>query len=284
MSLIEKKVKFNGITTFWSLTDNTDREKLLQGLTGLGRADLIPSPKKDTQALLRALNKQFSGKETVIKSIKGTSGYTICAGGKTSDGRDQYTENLRVTFDDNGNLVFKSEESSLGSLFSWAQSSVEQEFNRQRGLVSSAALGTILSEAARSLSGIALRPRGGFYWIPQSKKDKWEQIISSVVSAGLGNEVYCLQTTTDKSTVTAVCNSLVAQVENKLDQLESDIEEGDLGKRALATRKKEALELDSLLQEYEGILGTTMTSLRTRAEDAETAAAMAIFDAMAADG
>lgn len=283
MSLIEKTVKYNGITTFWSLTDNTDRGILRQSLTDLGRADLIPSPKKDTQALLRALHKEFSGKETVIKSIKGTSGYTVCAGGRTLDGRDQYTENLRVTFDENGALVFKSETSSLGSLFCSAQDRVEAEFLRQRGLVSSAALGTILSGAAHSLSGIALRPRGGLYWIPQAQKGQWEQIVSAIKEAGQDNAVYCLQTTTDKSTVTAVCDSLVAQVKVKLDQLESDIEEGDLGKRALSTRKSEALELDRLLQEYEGILGTTLTSLRERAEHAEAAAAMAIFDAMAAE-
>ncbi len=85
----------------------------------------------------------------------------------------------------------------------------------------------------------------------------------------------------DIATLDAVCDSLVAQVENTLSQLETDLEDGELGKRGLRTREKEAQELDDLVGTYEGILGKTLTSLRDRAEEVESAASIAILEAMA---
>ena len=44
----------------------------------------------------------------------------------------------------------------------------------------------------------------------------------------------------------------------------------------------EASELDSLVQDYEKILGKTLTSLRDRVEEVESTASLAILEAMAA--
>tara|TARA_R110002012_G_scaffold9854_7_gene45838 strand:+ start:5488 stop:6333 length:846 start_codon:yes stop_codon:yes gene_type:complete len=279
--MIEKTIKYNGILTHWSLSDNSDRQILKVGFEDLGLAELIPSPKNDTQALLRALNKVFSKQDVVIKTVRGTSGYKVC-GRQDLGGKTRYTEALKVTFDSSGYLQYEENEVDTSVRFeSWVRFQLESEFNVQKKLVSGAVLGTVLSNAARKLGGISMRPRGGFYWIPKTSKARWKEIAGVISLAFHKNTVSCIQTTTDSDTLDAICVALVSQVESKLGQLETSMEEGELGKRALQTREREAQELDSLVQNYEGILGKTLTSLRDRAEEVESSASLAILEAMA---
>lgn len=281
MALIEKKIKYNGLITFWSLTDDSKRQILKDGFEALGMAELIPSPKNDTQALLRALNTVFKKNDTVIKTVRGTSGYKVCGSQDLHDGKTRYVEALKVTFDGNGELQYETNDVqtslSFGGMEKWY---LEAEFSKQKTLVSGGSLGTILSSACRSLGGIALRPRGGSYWIPQSQKAKWESIVGVVSDSCVRNTVSCIGTTTDTSTMEAICTALVAQVESKLEQLDRDLDDDSLGKRALATREREARELDSLVVDYEKILGRTLKSLRERTEEVEARAALAIFQMM----
>ena len=282
--MIEKTIKYNGILTHWSLSDNSDRQILKVGFEDLGLAELIPSPKNDTQALLRALNRVFSKQDVVIKTVRGTSGYKVCGRQDLRDGKTRYTEALKVTFDSSGGLHYEENHDAYTSVrFGHdVQDMLQSEFNVQKRLVYGAVLGTVLSNAARKLGGISMRPRGGFYWIPKSSKARWKEIAGVISLAFHKNTVSCIQTTTDTDTLDAICVALVAQVESKLGQLETDLEEGDLGKRALQTREREAGELDSLVQDYEKILGKTMTSLRDRVEEVESTASLAILESMAA--
>jgi hypothetical protein len=283
MALIEKKIKYNGLITFWSLTDDSKRQVLEDGFTLLGMAELIPSPKNDTQALLRALNMVFKKSDTVIKTVRGTSGYKVFGRQDLPNNKHRYVEALRVTFDENGELVFETNDAETSVEFTGMhQWHIKAEFSQQKGLVAGGSLGTILSAACRSLGGIALRPRGGSYWIPTSQRGKWESIVEVVSLSCARNTVSCIGTTTDKSTMEAICTALIAQVESKLEQLDRDLDDDTLGKRALATREREAQELDSLVVDYEKILGRTLKSLRDRTEEVEARAAMAIFQKMEA--
>ena len=280
--MIEKTIKYNGILTHWSLTDESNRQILKDGFENLGLAELIPSPKNDTQALLRALHKTFKGQDIVIKTVRGTSGYKVC-GRQDTAGKTRYTESLKVTFDSSGDLQYEENEVFTSLRFDDASKFIlEAEFHYQKKLVSGAALGTILSAAARHLGGISMRPRGGFYWIPKTSKAKWKEISEVISLSYHRNTVSVIQTTTDTDTLDAICVALVAQVESKLGQLETDLEEGELGKRALKTRERAASDLDSLVQDYEKILGKTLTSLRDRVEEVESTASLAILEAMAA--
>ena len=281
MALIEKKIKYNGLITFWSLTDESDRQTLVDGFKDIGLAELIPSPKNDTQALLRALNTTFKKKDTVIKTVRGTSGYKVCGRQNLQDGKIRYVEALKVTFDGNGDLAYEEgDEHTNIQWASWEQLNLEREFSYQKTLVSGGSLGTILSSACRSLNGIALRPRGGSYWIPNSQKAKWEEIVSVISEACSRNTVSCVETSTTPSTMETIYNAIVTQVESKLEQLDRDLDNEELGKRALATREREAQELDSLVVDYEKILGRTLGFLREKTDEVEARATMAIFQAM----
>ena len=270
--MIKKEIKYNGITVFWSLVDGTNRLLLGQGLEDLGCAHLIPEPRNDSQALGRAIRTQFPSKRTLIRPLQGMTGYAVVH--ENPNGQEmEYEEEVR--------FGFINDELFSNPLDHPLRETIRQSYLVEKNLVTAAKLGGILVNACRELKGIPLRPRGGFYWIPEANKARWEQIVGVVEKSNIANTTYCMKTTTDKTTLDAVCDSLVAQVENKLSQLETDLEDGELGKRGLRTREKEAQELDDLVGTYEGILGKTLTSLRERAEEVESAASIAILEAMA---
>ncbi len=269
---VEKKIKYNGITVFWSLTDGTNIEVLRDGFEEIGWLHLLPEVQEDSQALRRALAHHFPGKRTLIRPLKGIVGYAVVNEDASGD-EMEYDEEVRMGLVD-GKLFSNPMDHPL-------REAVSDTYRFEKKLVTAAKLGGVLVRAARELNGIPLRPRGGFYWIPDSSAEKWEQIVDVVERARSGNVTWKMKTTTDENTVEAVCDSLVIQVENQLAKLESDLEEGELGKRALKTREKDAQELDSLVANYEEILGKTLEGLRSRASEVESAACVALLEAMA---
>ena len=69
---------------------------------------------------------------------------------------------------------------------------IRQSYLVEKNLVTAAKLGGILVNACRELKGIPLRPRGGFYWIPEANKARWEQIVGVVEKSNIANTTYCM--------------------------------------------------------------------------------------------
>lgn len=270
--MIEKSIAYNGIIVYWSLSDGTNIHLLRQGLQDIGSAHLIPATRVDLQALQRSIREAFPGKHTLIRPLSGEPGYAVVH--EHSGGTEmEYEEEVR--FFVVGKRVLCSEMNHPKEEF------IQEEYQKQKNLVTANKLGGVLVKACHELKGIPLRNRGGLYWIPETNRSRWEEIVRVVEQSNIRNTTHLLKTTTDRKTLDAVCDSLVYQVTQKLGDLETSLEEGELGKRALRTREREAQELDDLMQTYEKILGKTLTSLRDRASDVESAASMALLEAMA---
>tara|TARA_R100001594_G_scaffold29905_1_gene55735 strand:- start:1839 stop:2654 length:816 start_codon:yes stop_codon:yes gene_type:complete len=270
--MIEKSIDYNGSIVYWSLSDGTNIHLLRQGLQDIGRAHLIPETRVDLQALQRSIREAFPGKRTLVRPLSGKPGYAVVH--EHSGGTEmEYEEEVRFAVV--ANEIFCSESNHPKLAF------IEDEYQNQKDLVTANKLGGVLVKACQELQGIPLRNRGGLYWIPEANRLKWEEIVRVVERCNIRNTTSLVKTTTDKKTLDAVCDSLVHQVSKKLENLETSLEEGELGKRGLKTREREAQELDDLVQTYEKILGKTLTSLRDRASDVESAASMALLEAMA---
>ena len=166
---VEKKVKYNGITVFWSLSDGTNIDLLRKGFEDIGWSHLLPETQEDSQALRRSLVHHFPGKRTLIRPLKGIVGYAVVH--EDPDGKEmEYNEEVRMGLVD-GKLFSNPMEHPL-------REAIAETYQFEKKLVTAAKLGGVLVRAARELSGIPLRPRGGFYWIPDSKADDWERIVN----------------------------------------------------------------------------------------------------------
>jgi len=272
---IEKSVKYNGITVFWSLTDGTSISKLRDGFDLIGRQDLLPDTQNVAQALRRAIQQNFPTRNKIIRPLKGGIGFAVVHEEETIDENNNrklvHEEELRVVY--SGCILSNPCDHPK-------MDAIEEAFRVERQQVTAAKLGGILVKACNGLSGIPLRPRGGFYWIPNSKADEWESIVNVIEQANPSNRVWRMKTTTDNETVDAVCDSLVIEVEKQLENLSESILTEDLGKRALKTKETNALELKALVSEYEQILGKTLTKLQEKAEEVHASASVALLQCL----
>jgi len=266
-----KEINYNGACIYWALSDGTPIDEVKQGFKGLGLANLLPRMTNDAGALARALRTHFPNQRTLLRSITGGKGYAVVhEHDDKAVGKMQYREQVRVSFDSAGGLVFKPSSPLLDA-------GIRESYRVESGKLSAAKMGTVLVRCAQHLGGIPLRPRGGFYWMPENKMSKWEQVAEIVSNANRGNKSYALKTTADVETLSAVSDALKAQVTKRLEAVEASLQSDDQGKRALASKEKEARELDELMQDYEAVLGEALDDLRERAEEAEAAAALAIL-------
>jgi hypothetical protein len=86
----------------------------------------------------------------------------------------------------------------------------------------------------------------------------------------------------DEEMVRAVGDSLTAEVEAAIAQMEAELALGNLQERACLTRLKQAGRLNEKVQRYEQAFDSPLTKLREACQRAASAAAMAALQASAA--
>ena len=87
--------------------------------------------------------------------------------------------------------------------------------------------------------------------------------------------MYVLRHRLDADAVRAVRDAVVAEVQAEADRIRDEVAAGDLGGRALETRKKQAAELRDKVLLYEDLLSVGLPGLHTAVDQADQAAATA---------
>jgi hypothetical protein len=128
-----------------------------------------------------------------------------------------------------------------------------------------------------SLGGTRLRPTGAVYWVPGPKLDEWALVARAVESAADGrpSAVYLLRHRLDADAVRAVRDAVVAEVSGEATRIRDEVGTGELGGRALETRKAQAAELRDKVLLYEDLLSVGLDELHRVVDAADQAAATA---------
>ena len=128
-----------------------------------------------------------------------------------------------------------------------------------------------------SLGGTRLRPTGAVYWIPGPKLDEWSQIVHAVEQCAEGkpSAVYLLRHRLDGDAIRAVRDALVTEVQGEVKRIQEEVLSGDLGPRALETRKKQAGELRDKVLLYEDLFSVALSDLHDVIDEADQSAATA---------
>ena len=256
-----KKDAVGGVITFWSLTDFSSREAVIQGF---GRADLaqfVPEEQEAVTILKDALTEVMGGRSTLIRPLAKRSGWAVVGEARGQEKND-YQHLARAEVTANGSVLVVPTSSD------WTAeqtNAVYAEFAKYRGMVPAQRLASSLVNIAYSLGGIRLRPTGGIYFIPPGKVDRWKEAAAAVEAAGK-NSLYLLSQELNPDTVRAVRDALQTEVEAASKRLHEEILSGDLGERALATRVAEVGELRTKVESYEQILGVGLEALRKQVD------------------
>ena len=138
-------------------------------------------------------------------------------------------------------------------------------------------LSACLVKIVEFLGGTRLRPTGAVYWIPGPKLDEWALAARAVEAAADGkpSAVYLLRHRLDGDAVRAVRDAVVAEVHAAAVRIAEEVAAGDLGGRALETRKQHARELRDKVLLYEDLLSVGLAELHRAIDVADQAAATA---------
>jgi hypothetical protein len=247
------QISLNGAVTFWRGSDS-DRSILERGLDDNGLSGLMPKQQTPKAVLNAALVALYANKTTLIRPLSKKNGFTVVSEDR---GQDENRYDSRYTFevDDDGNVSSPSAP--------WAEvCRVRDQYKKSAGVVPAKAITNLLTTAVSRLSGIPLRESGGVYWIPRDKLDDWATYARIVEKAGTGTMVHVMQTAADASSLRAIKEGILADIQSDVDQIMKDIETGDLHEAALEAREARADSLRKRLLEYEGILGETLGDMR----------------------
>jgi hypothetical protein len=151
------------------------------------------------------------------------------------------------------------------------------KYREHEGKVPAAQLSAALVKVVESLGGTRLRPTGAVYWVPGHKLDEWAAVAHAVERAATGrpSAVYVIKHRLDADAVRAVRDAVVGEVRADADRIVAEVTGGDLGGRALDTRRKEAAALRDKVLLYEDLLNVGLAGLHRAVDAADQAAATA---------
>ena len=127
------------------------------------------------------------------------------------------------------------------------------------------------------LDVILTQPETTVYWIPGPKLDEWAAIAEAVEAASEGkpSSVYLLRHRLDADAGRAIRDAVVTKVQTATSRIADGIAAGELGSRALETRKQQALDLREKVLLYEDLLNVGLAELHRAIDSADQSAATA---------
>jgi hypothetical protein len=160
---------------------------------------------------------------------------------------------------------------------------IADAYNEGLGLLRASQVGSALVAIVENLGGIRLRPNGAVYWLPENRIDEWMAAARAVESAGAGrpSAVYILRHQMDADAVRAVRDAIVSDVQGQVASIHEEVLSGELGEKALETRRQQAEMLREKIALYEDLLGVGLSLLRAAVDQADQAAGAAVLLASA---
>jgi len=268
----EAIINVQGAVTFWR-TAESEYEALKSALHAAGFGFLTPevsTPKRSLKLAIREVCGQ-SG-TTMIRPLEQSYGYTIVDEERHEWSNDYSNERSFVLDIDSGTLTMSPQDNPE------LMQSVAEAYVRNLSHVPPIALSNIMVKAVDAMNGVALRDRGGVYWLPQDSVRKWKQLAAAVEKASVKEDattIYMMHTQADDECLRAVKDGIIHEMGIELEKITEAIDSGKLGKRALKSKEKAAVGLRDKLTGYETILGETLNTVRQSIEVAETRAAEA---------
>lgn len=267
--MIENHFDIGGAVV-WTPSDATNRLKLHSAFASLNLESFVPEQRPPASILKDALEECLGGSRVLIRPLSDRDGFTVVREDRGKFGNTYLTM-----------LVARVSDDSIPTLkiepFDERTAVIEQVYHQHESRIPATQLSSCLVRIVESLGGTRLRPTGAVYWIPGPKLDEWNQIAHAVEQCAEGkpSAVYLLRHRLDGDAIRAVRDALVTEVQGEAKRIQEEVLSGDLGSRALETRKKQAGELRDKVLLYEDLLSVALSDLHEVIDEADQSAATA---------
>lgn len=254
--------RVDGIVTFWSSGD-VDRTLIQSTLTQHGYGWLYTEP--SILATLKAACGDVASRSQIVRPLKDKGGWAIV------DEHKGHSTNLY-------NQADCAKLEADGTTWHPA-ASFEPKFTRQMNyqlsVLPRGAVGTLLAQIVQQLSGVALRPAGGFYWMPPQSVQIWKSITAPLEANGC--TVYEMNHHFDAAAIKAVNDAIRAELQRDLDTIDQELNKTFVRARSYLEREDTARAIKDKAKLYEQLLSVSLTDITDQADKAEQAAAAAAF-------
>jgi hypothetical protein len=260
---------YDGALVFWTLSEQSNRDRLKAGLDALGFGEHVPEPRANVTVLKDALIEVFGNRNYIIRPLSARQGFTVKTEAKGNDDNEYETYLTAKVANEHDAPIFTGDQSRIHE--------ITNLYFKMKGQLSSAQLGISLVAIMKAIAGIRLRPTGGIYWIEGKNVETWEKVVTIAEGASDGGVTkgYVIKHSFDPQSISAVKDALVYEVTTEARKISEEILSGEVGNRAIKARKEEALALRAKVVEYENILGVALDSLKKNLDDIEQTNAVA---------
>lgn len=283
MSSWHKTLKLHGTCVFWTLPEILDQALVEDAFQQSGMHALTPAQLRPKTAMRRALKEHFP-KDFRVEDVSTIDGFHVLEKLEDENGKLSFPHRLTafavaIAGSPDLTVLGRDESPEIPLTSDACQEQITDRYKELRRSVTGSALGRSLSDAVSYLRGIPLRPTGGFYWIPEAAIPAWETLADGLKPAG--SQLYSLTTGVDARSVETLCAALEAKVKSELSQLQSALYDREPGPRGLRTLQRRALDVDSLIEEYQRLLGKTHSEIAKEAQEMEAEITVALMAAEA---
>jgi hypothetical protein len=266
--MVENRLDVGGAVTFWSLADWSDRARLEAALLANGLGAFAPDPRPAPACLRDALEQVLGGPRVLVRPLAARDGFAVVREDR-GVAANAYSTLLTAAVRDGRDPVFDPRTPEADR--------VAEAYRRQLGRVPAAQLSAALVRVVEALGGTRLRPGGAVYWVPGPRLAAWAEAGRAAEEAAetRPSAVYVLRHRLDADAVRAVRDAVVTEVRAEAERICQEVAAGELGGRALETRKRQAADLRDKVLLYEDLLHVGLAGLHQAVDRADQAAASA---------
>lgn len=252
-------LKTAGAITYWTCVNATDVSTLEENwiAAGLKTRDL-PTLPRPASALSRAVHAQTERR--LFPRILDDGGWALV---REEVAGHEYLPIIHVHLNAVGGLRFSQPDGSPVPITCPECDHIEFDFQHALATLPASEFGAWLANMVAGVDGLKLRPTGGFYFIPRGGMERWAAIAQAVM-ASAAHTIFRIPALQVADVCQAVMASMAAEVAEEASKLEKDLDNPDLGARALRGRAGKCRDTANRVERFENLLGTSMESLREK--------------------
>lgn len=267
---LDEETSQAGALVYWRLEGEVDPKELALHwkLAGLD-PDLLPSTPAPSTALARTMRERAEHRK-LVRPLEERGSHALVR--EVVSGADlSYDVALRVKLDVAGRPVVEPAGHPL-------EATIRAAYDHHLEVCSSDDIGGWLVGIVAKVDGVAMRDRGGIYYVPPGKLAEWDSMTSALRKVS-NHRIFKIPAMTSKSAVEAILDAIAQEAEADAAKMEAELLSDELGGRALASRVAKTEALEAKVSRYESLLGEKLDVLRDRLEGLRANLTVAILKA-----
>jgi hypothetical protein len=244
-----------GAMVYWRLEGELEPAELriLWYQAGLDPAWLPSTPAPST-ALARAMRGRTT-RRRMLRSLEERGAHALVNETAKGDSLD-YSVGLRVKLDVAGRPVFDPADHPL-------RPQIKADYEHHLEVCSSDDIGAWLVTAVTRCDGVAMRDRGGIYYVPPGQIALWDVMVSCMKRVS-SHRTFKIPAMATGDAVEALIDAIEREATEEAAKLEAELLADELGERALQARVTRCEAMEAKVGRYEGLLGRKLDTLGQR--------------------